>query len=145
MPDFKLEVPSAGEVQRPAVPGDVGRASTAETGPLDFNIELPKIEVPESKTKSLPTEAERKDDAGLDFKMDLGDINLSLDERARDEAASGAARDAHWYDVQAKFDLAKAYQEMGHKADARNILDEVIREGDAEQQAQAKALLRDLG
>jgi pilus assembly protein FimV len=143
MPDFRLEVPSAGEAQAAQGSGGGETAPAAETGALDFNIELPKIAVPESKEKGPPAEAERKDDAGLDFKVDLGDINLNLDERAKEEGA-GAERDAHWYDVQAKFDLAKAYQEMGHKADARNILDEVIREGDAEQQTQAKALLRDL-
>jgi pilus assembly protein FimV len=47
--------------------------------------------------------------------------------------------------VQTKFDLAKAYEEMGDKAGAREILQEVVREGDSEQQAQAKALLAGLG
>jgi len=56
-------------------------------------------------------------------------------------AASGPAHDDHWYDVQTKFDLAKAYQEMGDKEGAREILTEVIKEGDAQQQAEAKALM----
>ena len=46
--------------------------------------------------------------------------------------------------MQTKFDLAKAYEEMGDKAGARQILEEVIREGDAEQQTQAKQLLSKL-
>ena len=50
----------------------------------------------------------------------------------------------HWFDVQTKFDLAKAYQEMGDKDSAREILKEVIAEGDAQQQAEAKSLLEAL-
>jgi len=53
--------------------------------------------------------------------------------------------DDHWYDVQTKFDLAKAYQEMGDKDGAREILAEVIKEGDAQQQAEANELLSKLG
>jgi pilus assembly protein FimV len=49
--------------------------------------------------------------------------------------------DAHWQEVATKFDLAKVYTEMGDKDGAREILQEVIREGDAQQQQEAKALL----
>jgi pilus assembly protein FimV len=54
-------------------------------------------------------------------------------------------KDDHWYDVQTKFDLAKAYQEMGDKDGAREILQEVIKEGDTGQQGEAKKLLDALG
>jgi pilus assembly protein FimV len=59
-------------------------------------------------------------------------------------AADAPAHDEHWYDVQTKFDLAKAYQEMGDKDGAREILAEVIKDGDAQQQAEAKELLEKL-
>jgi pilus assembly protein FimV len=78
---------------------------------------------------------------GLDFKLDIPDLNLG----DQPQAAAGGEKDGHWYDVQTKFDLAKAYQEMGDKDGAREILQEVIKEGDAEQQAQAKTLLETLG
>ena len=84
-------------------------------------------------------------DAGLDFKIDVGDLNINLDDTSTQAAPSAAARDGHWYDVQQKFDLAKAYQEMGDKDGAREILQEVIKEGDAEQQSQAQTLLNSLG
>ena len=58
-------------------------------------------------------------------------------------AAGG--KDSHWYDVQQKFDLAKAYQEMGDNDGAREILQEVLKEGDAEQMGQAQKLLGTLG
>ena len=55
-----------------------------------------------------------------------------------------SGKDDHWYDVQTKFDLAKAYQEMGDKDGAREILKEVVQEGDAEQKAAAQAVLTTL-
>jgi pilus assembly protein FimV len=84
--------------------------------------------------------------AAPDIKLD--DISLSLDDVPTADAAAPAAggtKDDHWYDVQTKFDLAKAYQEMGDKDGAREILQEVMKEGDAAQQAEAKQLLDSLG
>ena len=81
-----------------------------------------------------------------DIKLD--DISLSLDDAPKADAAApvaGGTKDDHWYDVQTKFDLAKAYQEMGDKDGAREILQEVMKEGDAAQQAEAKQLLDSLG
>ena len=58
--------------------------------------------------------------------------------------SSPAGKDEKWYEVQTKFDLAKAYQEMGDKDGAREILREVIAEGDAEQRSAAQAVLTSL-
>jgi pilus assembly protein FimV len=46
--------------------------------------------------------------------------------------------------VATKLDLAKAYQEMGDAAGAREILDEVVRDGDAQQREAAEKLLQQL-
>ncbi|HEX6002745.1 MAG TPA: FimV/HubP family polar landmark protein [Burkholderiales bacterium] len=105
----------------------------ADVPPLDFHIELPPADGASDKA------VETKSDTSS-FK--LPDIDLNLDEKPHDAAAG---KDAHWYDVQTKFDLAKAYEEMGDKAGAQQILNEVIHEGDAEQQTQAKQLLAKLG
>ena len=80
-----------------------------------------------------------------EFKFD--DINLDLSDgpAAGGAPAGGDARDDHWHDVQTKFDLARAYQEMGEKAGARGILQEVIKEGDGGQRAEAQKLLESLG
>ena len=76
--------------------------------------------------------------------MDLSNIDLSLDKSGVEPSAGAASRDDHWYDVQTKFDLAKAYQEMGDKEGAREILREVIAEGDGDQQAAAQRVLETL-
>jgi pilus assembly protein FimV len=108
---------------------------------LDFQIEVPKVDVPDT-TASAPVEAPITD-TGLDFKLDIPDLDLG-EKPSADTAAAGGEKDGHWYDVQTKFDLAKAYQEMGDKDGAKEILQEVIKEGDSEQQSQAKKLLETL-
>lgn len=123
-PDFS---PPAAEEK----PATASAAPPADVAPLDFHIDLPPAGGASGATP--------KADAGFT----LPDIDLNLD-AAPQAAANGSGKDAHWYDVQTKFDLAKAYEEMGDKAGAREILQEVIREGDAEQQAQAQALLAKL-
>ncbi len=130
MPDFTLEIPNKGS------------SSAAGPGVTDLNIELPKIDVPEP---GAPGQQGHESGSGLDFKLDIGDINLNLDDQPKAGAAAAEGeKDAHWYDVQTKFDLAKAYQEMGDKEGANEILQEVIREGDAGQQAEAKKFLETL-
>jgi pilus assembly protein FimV len=47
--------------------------------------------------------------------------------------------------VATKLDLAKAYEEMGDKDGARELLGEVMKDGDATQKGQAEQLLTKLG
>jgi len=132
--EFSLDLPA------PGAQTDIALEAPASTdsGSIDFNIELPAIDVPAAE---LPAPAT---DAGLDFKIDVGDLNIDLDDPST-TATPGAEKDSHWYDVQQKFDLAKAYQEMGDNDGAKEILHEVLKEGDAEQKDQAQKLLGSLG
>ena len=61
---------------------------------------------------------------------------------SRSRSQGAAAKDDKWYDVQTKFDLAKAYQEMGDKEGAREILREVIAEGDADRRRRPRRCWR---
>jgi len=138
MPDFTLEVPPAGGYSQTDIALEVP-AAQHDRSVIDFHIELPKasFEVP------TVTPVGSNTDTGLDFKLD--GLSLSLDSEPKAQPAAGGEKDGHWYDVQTKFDLAKAYQEMGDKDGAGEILQEVIKEGDADQKAQAKTLLDSLG
>ena len=49
-----------------------------------------------------------------------------------------------WQEVETKLDLAKAYQEMDDKEGAKEMLEEVIRDGDAKQKKIAKKMLKSL-
>ena len=53
--------------------------------------------------------------------------------------------DGQWHDASTKLDLARAYEEMGDREGAREILREVIHDGDEAQQAEAKSMLAKLG
>ncbi len=115
---------------------DIGAKPPTETNaPLvpDFKLDLGETTAiagqPPGATETVPD-------------LDLGSLSLSMDSAGGATPAGGdGTKDAHWYDVQTKFDLAKAYQEMGDKDGAREILQEVMKEGDAAQQAEAKQLL----
>ena len=128
MPDFALDQSG---LERKPPPGSDGAHV------VDFNLEpLPPVSAPMNmdKVSAEPPPA-------MDFKLDLADLDIN----APAKPAGGPAKDDHWYDVQQKFDLAKAYEEMGDKDGARDILQEVMREGDVEQKAQAQKLLGTLG
>ncbi|MBC7802434.1 MAG: hypothetical protein H7Y16_01045, partial [Candidatus Parcubacteria bacterium] len=77
-----------------------------------------------------------------DAPLDLG--GLSFDLGGAGDATTGNA-DPKWQEVATKLDLAKAYQEMGDKDGARELLNEVVKEGDAAQQGQARQMLSGLG
>ena len=119
----------------------------ADSDAMDFNLELPDIDGTQEPATADAGDQQTGSGSGTDFKLDLGDIELDLNDKSQSGATTGADRekDNQWYDVQTKFDLAKAYQEMGDKDGAKEILQEVISEGDAEQQVEAKKLLETLG
>jgi pilus assembly protein FimV len=145
MPDFSLDIPAAAGQDPAVTQTDIAldAVPTQDGHLIDFQIELPKEDAPE--TIAPPTVAEvPPTDGGLDFKLDIPDLNLGEKPGAAPETLGGGEKDGHWYDVQTKFDLAKAYQEMGDKDGAKEILQEVIKEGDTEQQSQAKKLLETL-
>ena len=122
-----------------APPTEISAATSAAADDLKFDFDLPVPEAPASgqtsdMDKTIATQA-----------FDLGTISLDLNSDAGASISAQPGKDAQWYDVQTKFDLAKAYQEMGDKEGAQEILREVIREGDTQQKAEAEALLSTLG
>ncbi len=137
--DFNIEFPSASVPEAPAV-------QPAPSNMLEFTIDVPAAPAPQS-AQPVAAPAAKADSGGLDFKVDFSGIDLNLDDAkpaAAPAAVASAPKDAQWEDVQQKFDLARAYQEMGDKEGAVEILHEVEREGDAEQKAAAQKLLLSL-
>ncbi len=96
---------------------------------FDLNLDL-------GSSKAEPAKA-------ADAPIDLG--GLSLDLGIPGGGGGGNGNDAKWQEVATKLDLAKAYQEMGDKDGARELLNEVVKEGDAAQQGQAQQMLSNLG
>jgi pilus assembly protein FimV len=118
-----------------AAPESAVESSTAASGGIDFDMgSLSLGSAGEPQLASSPAAPE----------IDLSGISLDLGTETA-PITSPTGKDDRWYDVQTKFDLAKAYQEMGDKDGARDILKEVLQEGDAEQKAAAQAVLSSLG
>jgi pilus assembly protein FimV len=138
--DLGIELDLGAEAATVAAPPTEISATTPAAGDdLKFDFDLPVAEAP------APGQTSDMDKTIATQAFDLGTISLDLNSDAGASISAEPGKDSQWYDVQTKFDLAKAYQEMGDKEGAQEILREVIREGDAQQKAEAEALLSTLG
>ncbi len=90
------------------------------------------VDIPSFDTLSGPVEPE----PGL---VDLSSIGLDLNPDTVSKPVDGDAE--RWQEMATKLDLAGAYEEIGDKEGARELLEEVIAGGDSTQQEQARALL----
>ncbi len=107
----------------------------SDSGAMAFTLDFPVESVAE---KSAP--------AAQAASVGLEGISLNFDEAARPPSGPTAEnKDDHWQEVATKLDLAKAYHEMGDASGAREILEEVMREGDEEQREAAQKLFEQLG
>ena len=134
MPDFSFgeEAESAGEevesIELAALP--------VEESALDFDFNLEQEET--------PAPAEAKGLAAPD--LDLSGISLDMSEPASAmRAPVDLPDDFGSQEVSTKLDLARAYIDMGDVEGARDILQEVLKEGATEQQEDARKLLAELG
>ncbi|TCS72943.1 pilus assembly protein FimV [Sulfuritortus calidifontis] len=100
----------------------------------------PALEMPAPAAAEPAAEMELPD-------LDFGNLNLSEAEAsvaAEPEPVAetpAEAQDELWAEVNTKLDLARAYIEMGDKEGAREILQEVLAEGNSQQAAEANKLL----
>jgi pilus assembly protein FimV len=78
---------------------------------------------------------------GLSASLKASSLDLSM---SNDRKIDGAPV-SNWSDVATKLDLAKAYEEMGDKDGAREILIEVLQEGDTSQKSSAQDMMKRLG
>jgi pilus assembly protein FimV len=150
-----FDVSGAGDRSEPSGEETVVQPSPQQKdGGLDFNLDLgsaaPEAE-PERKPEPAPADPGLAFDLNLDEKKaeapaapDLSTISLDLG--SSDSAgASPAGTDPKWQEIATKLDLAKAYEEMGDKVGARELLNEVMKDGDSAQRGQAQQLLTKLG
>ena len=127
--DFNLDLGTEEKKPAPAAPPPAPETS----GGLDFDLNLD-----DKKPAAPPAEP---------AKMDLSEISLDLGGSSPDATVLAArpSSDPKWQEVATKLDLAKAYDEMGDKDGARDLLKEVVKDGDAAQRGTAEQLLAKLG
>jgi pilus assembly protein FimV len=113
------------EVQREDDDGHLASTMT------DLNFDLSEADMEPEISGHFDPESAGNDDAKLDF----SGLDLNLDNDMPDEDMD---------EVATKLDLARAYLEMGDKDGAREILQEVVAEGNSNQQASARGMLSSL-
>lgn len=146
--DFSFDLPADPVHEEPAA-----SSVPLDSGDTDFTIpEVPALVEP----PALPTAPAGDDsNASTAQEFDLSGIDLDLNSRAdeapavEEVAAADVARaepmSALHMEMDTKLDLAVAYQEIGDKEGARELLDEVLRGGSDEQVAKANAMKEQLG
>lgn len=135
----KLELPAEDASET----SEITLGSAEAAGGLDFNFDLdvgesaPQAEVP------APAAAAPVAD------IDLSGISLDIDDGmtvstggATDEISLSSSEDS---DVDTKLDLVTAYVDMGDKDGARELLQEVLKEGGPVQREKAQKLMASLG
>jgi pilus assembly protein FimV len=141
MPEPAVDDAAAFEINIPGLPEQTAQPeanaeSTAD--PLDFDLSSISLELnpgePEAKSQSVSEFASVPDLMG-DSKPAMNIVDLPP---LGDEASSMDA------EMATKLDLAIAYQEIGDKEGARELLDEVLKGGSPEQTEKAKSLLLEL-
>ncbi len=109
------------------------KAAQADEGGMEFTLDFP---IEDAAGKSVPFMQPAE--------TGFAGINLNLDDALTPGEPASEVKDEHWHEVATKLDLAKAYQEMGDITGAREILEEVLREGDEGQCAAAQTMLGQL-
>jgi pilus assembly protein FimV len=139
----------------PTAKADKPMADDQEPAVASTDVPAMEFDIPTLPDEPAIVPAHAADADPLDF--DLSDISLELNPSESQavtepatEAPSGqpvngvadlSSSDA---EMATKLDLALAYQEIGDKEGARELLDEVLKGGSSEQSERAKALLHEL-
>ena len=172
--DFTLPESDSSQGQVPAATAPQAAPATPLANDLEFDVDLTAStflgnEMPRPDS-DLPLRAESPVVPGLS-QIDMGSIDLNLEETQPipTRVPAGAAQAATVVtpglidaqlgkagagelsgaganeDVSTKLDLAKAYEEMGDLDGARELLREVVKEGNPDQCEKARSLLSKLG
>ena len=128
--------------------------ATPDAGPLDVDLSLPELgtSVPSAKPSIEPAAVDFEFDldapaptaAKNESPLDFSGINLDLvtsPTSSTSEFVEPGLADGDNPDVATKLELAQAYEEMGDREGARELLEEVVQEGSARQQDVARSKL----
>ena len=127
---FDLEIPELDEAAAVPEANAAAKAETADNDPLDFDLSGISLELNPSEQGGKPN---------LDFDTPIESLgNLDSLTGIGEESGFSSA------EMATKLDLAIAYQEIGDKEGARELLDEVMKGGSPEQSERAKSLLLEL-
>lgn len=140
-----FELPDLGQPSAVEPEPTLQNGAAEEAGSdLDFNFDVAP-ETPE------PAPAEETGELAQPQEIDLSGISLdfgpTIDNPAAEAEVSSpeSVASGESAEVETKLDLVTAYMEMGDKEGARELLDEVLKEGGPQQKARAQEMLSGLG
>jgi pilus assembly protein FimV len=133
--DFDLAFESAPAAPAPSA---ASPAPAAESSGFDFDLSGLSLDTPAGADQTTKMAAPAMDAGGG---LNLSDLSLDLDVPGSAPSSSGSEGPSA---VSTKLELAKAYIEIGDSDGAKEILNEVAREGSAAQQEEAKQILAGL-
>jgi pilus assembly protein FimV len=143
LPVVKVEEPPA-----PSMPevdfslGDLPASATTADVPFDPTFDIPSLpETPSAPAPAAP-DAMEFDLSGISLDLNPAESKPVSNGAAAPEAAPAEAAVSNVAEMATKLDLALAYQEIGDKEGARELLDEVVKGGSGEQTEKAKAMLQ---
>ena len=128
--DF-AEKPVSAVPKAEAPVAETPQAAPASASSNDLDFDLSGLDIPETAPHDMDLDLGLNDDNGPDSKFDFSGLDLDLGDTAEDELD----------EVGTKLDLARAYVEMGDNEGAREILNEVIAEGNDKQKSDAEGML----
>jgi pilus assembly protein FimV len=159
--DFDLNIDTQTGAAKPTGNAPIMAATevaTTDLPSLDDQFELPSLELPELENKPAVASLDAPEldldlsdlesltqpvtlTADSETDLDLSDAGFELEPEmtAQEEGSESAA--GRWQEMATKLDLASAYEEIGDKEGARELLQEVIQGGDGGQQQKARAML----
>lgn len=135
---------STGEA--PAEESAPAQSDVQATSLEDFSIEFGAASDDE-QLDSLQAEEAQPDDLGMAQapSFDLTDINLDLNDLSTSSAVSSMTSSGEPEEVETKLDLVMAYLDMEDKIGAKELLEEVMKEGGENQRKRATELLEKIG
>jgi pilus assembly protein FimV len=133
-------------------------SAIAQAPALDDQFDLPSLDLPELESKPIAASFDAPEldldlsdlesltqpvtlTADSETALDLSDVSLELEPEMMAQEEGGESAGGRWQEMATKLDLASAYEEIGDKEGARELLQEVIQGGDGGQQQKARAML----
>lgn len=152
--EFDLSDFKAAEVQPEATPAPAAAMDLGKD--IDFDLDLENGAKPDADEPILPASSGAASASMLLDSLDdapaattLADLDLSLPEDTPAPSAANILEEdeesAFEQEMTTKLDLAAAYEEIGDKEGARELLEEVMRGGNDAQVARAKSMIAALG
>jgi pilus assembly protein FimV len=137
-----LEFETAGhvlnfETQAPAAAAAAPESGYVELDTQGLGFDMTDLDLAATADDELKLDLGLDEDNGPDSKFDFSGLDLDL--------GTSGDNELELDEVGTKLDLARAYVEMGDKEGAREILNEVLSEGNDTQKSDAKGMLSALG